>query len=119
MTVLSDILPLLLAVLEDGRFFGTVNAVNPGFVDHDWILQTYGHMSGKPHSYVLEPYEQQSKRLLSKRSNNVLDTSRLQSWRAFLSADLAKKYNLPATIPSLRESILVTLEKRMHKENPA
>lgn len=118
MTVLSDIIPLLLAATEDGRFFGTVNAVNPGVVDHDWILQTHKSITGKHHEYELESFAEQSKRLSSKRSNNALDAGLLQSWRIFLHADIAKKYNLPQTIPTLSDSILTLLQKRMHKENP-
>jgi nucleoside-diphosphate-sugar epimerase len=116
MTVLSDILPLLLAILEDGRFFGTVNAVNPGVTDHTWILETHKIITGKHHDYNLESFESQSQRLQSKRSNNELDSSRLQSWRAFLHPEIAKKYSLPSTIPNVEESLKRTMERRTHKE---
>jgi 3,5-epimerase/4-reductase len=116
MTVLSDIIPLLLAALEDGRFFGTVNAVNPGVVDHDWILQTHKQITHHHHEYGLETYDDQSKRLQSKRSNNTLDANLLQSWRAFLAPVLAEKYKLPSLVPTLSTSIIQLLEKRVHKD---
>ncbi len=115
MTVLSDILPLLLALLEDGRFFGTVNAVNPGLADHVWILETHKIITGKHHDYSLESFEVQSKRLHSKRSNNQLECAKLQSWHAFLHPEIAKKYSLPSTIPSLQESLERTIQRRTHK----
>lgn len=117
MTVLSDILPLLLAILEDGRFFGTVNAVNPGVTDHAWILQTHERITGKHHDYTLESFEAQSQRLQSKRSNNELDSSRLQSWRAFLNQEIAEKYSIPQTIPTLQESVEQVIQRRTHKES--
>lgn len=115
MTVLSDILPLLLACLEDGRFFGSVNAVNPGVADHDWILQLHEQITDKHHDYTLESFEVQSQRLKSKRSNNTLDASLLQSWRIFLSATIAAKYSLPLTIPTLQESLHHILNTRHSK----
>ncbi len=116
MTVLSDILPLLLAVLEDGRFFGTVNAVNPCITNHVWILETHKIITGKHHDYSLESFESQSQRLQSKRSNNELDPAKLQSWRAYLNPEIAKKYSLPSFVPNLQESIERTIQRRTHKE---
>lgn len=116
MTVLPDILPLLIAFLEEGRFFGTVNAVNPGVTDHQWILEKYKEITGNQHEYELESFEAQSQRLKSKRSNNELDTTVLQGWRAFLSGNTAAKYSLPLTIPTLQESIEHILNTRNRKE---
>lgn len=115
MTVLSDILPILVAALEDGTLFGTVNAVNPGVVDHAWILKTHEELTGLVHSYTLEPVEEQSKRLLSRRSNNTLDATRLQNWLELLPDELCQKYKLEFQIPQLQDSLLHLLKKRANK----
>lgn len=112
MTVLSDILPLLVALLEDGCFAGTVNAVNPGYVDHQWILEKHSEITGHKHVYTLETQTDQSKRLLSRRSNNILHAEKLQSFLSLLSDELCKKYNLPMLIPRLDESLLNIFQKR-------
>ena len=44
MTVLSDWIPLLLALLADNKT-GTIDAVNPGVVDHETILRLYDGLS--------------------------------------------------------------------------
>jgi dTDP-glucose 4,6-dehydratase len=117
MTVLSDILPLLVAALEDGTLFGTINAVNPNAVDHEWILKNHQEITGHVHTYTLEPVEEQSKRLLSRRSNNTLDATKLQNWLELLPDELCQKYNLNFQIPLLQDSLLNILKGRANKQS--
>ena len=79
MTILSDILPSLLAILYEGKEFGTLNSVNPGVIDHKMILDRVEKYSGKLLQYENESLEQQGQRLLSKRSNNELSSKRIET----------------------------------------
>ena len=78
MTVLDDILPKLAECMEK-RITGTLNAVNPGVIDHDTILNWYKQYQNKDH--VWESITNQTlveSCVKGARSNNRLDTSRLQ-----------------------------------------
>lgn len=112
MTVLSDILPALLGCLAEGKHFGTVNAVNPGALDHDTILQLHKEITGKPHDYTLESLESQNKRLLSRRSNNRLQADKLQEWVGELKSETKERYHINAPVPSLEDSIKRVLYSR-------
>ncbi|CAF3430005.1 unnamed protein product [Rotaria socialis] len=105
MTVMSDVLPILLAITHDGKFGGRVNACNKGWVDHDWILKTYQEKTGEILNYELEPAEEQSARLAARRSNNVLTTDKLEQWLKLLSPDTRKLYYTPHILPELKKSI--------------
>ncbi|CAF2067806.1 unnamed protein product [Rotaria magnacalcarata] len=105
MTVMSDVLPVLLAITHDGKFGGRINACNKGWVDHDWILKTYQEKTGEILNYELEPVEEQSARLPARRSNNVLTTDKLEQWLKILSPDTRKLYYTPHILPELKKSI--------------
>ncbi|CAF0945149.1 unnamed protein product [Adineta steineri] len=105
MTVMSDILPILLAFTHDGKFGGRVNACNKGWVDHDWILKTYQEKTGEVLNYELEPVEEQNTRLAARRSNNVLSSDKFEQWMKILSPDTRKLYYTPHTLPDLKKSI--------------
>jgi UDP-glucose 4,6-dehydratase len=82
MSVLSDIIPILLGMTHvancESEAWGTVNAVNPGVLDHEQVLRIFAEASGRPlHKYELEDLETQSKRLAAPRSNNSLCASKL------------------------------------------
>ena len=78
MTVLDDVLPCLADCMIRG-IKGTLNAVNPGIIDHSTILGLYRDLQNKEHSW----FEISNEALVGgfvkgKRSNNELDTSRLE-----------------------------------------
>jgi len=78
MTVLDDVLPCLADCMVRG-IRGTLNAVNPGTIDHSTILGMYRDIQNKGHRWL----EISNKELVigfvkGKRSNNKLDTSRLE-----------------------------------------
>jgi len=78
MTVLDDVLPCLADCLSRG-IRGTLNAVNPGVIDHSTVLGMYRDLQNKGHTWT----EISNKELVTgfvkgKRSNNELDTSRLE-----------------------------------------
>jgi hypothetical protein len=79
MTVLDDILPLLAQALEKG-VKGPLNATNPGVIDHNTILGWYKELQDPTHTWT----EVSNTTLVSTlvkgaRSNNYLDTTRIQS----------------------------------------
>ena len=78
MTVLDDVLPCLADCMIRG-IKGTLNAVNPGIIDHATILGLYRDLQNAGHTW----FEISNKELVGgfvkgKRSNNELDTSRLE-----------------------------------------
>ena len=76
MTVLPTLLPLLADMILNGMA-GTVNLTNPGTISHDRILALYKSIVDKDFTWSTFSMEEQDKLLLSKRSNNRLDTSKL------------------------------------------
>jgi len=78
MTVLPDLLPIAYDMMKRG-ITGTVNLTNPGTISHDEILQMYKEKVDPTFKWENFSIEEQDKILLSKRSNNMLDTSKLES----------------------------------------
>jgi 3,5-epimerase/4-reductase len=105
MSVLSDILPALLACLHEAKNYGAVNAVNPGVMDHDTMLRFHERLTGKEHEYMLESLEEQNKRLASRRSNNALSADKLQTWVSSLSKETCERFHVPVPIPTLQASV--------------
>lgn len=78
MTVLPELLPILID-MSVKRVAGTINLTNPGVISHDKILAMYREIVDPSFAWQNFTYEEQSKVLLSGRSNNRLDTTRLES----------------------------------------
>lgn len=112
MSVLSDILPALVGCLFEGKRFGSINAVNPGVMDHDTILKLHEKITGKEHTYILESLESQNMRLASRRSNNRLSAVKLQAWVSSLSPETLDRFHIRSPIPSLEESVKRVCEVR-------
>jgi UDP-glucose 4,6-dehydratase len=79
MTVLDDILPLLVICLEKG-VKGTLNATNPGVIDHHTILTWYKQIQNPEHTWdeisnatLVNGY------VKGARSNNYLETKHIQT----------------------------------------
>ena len=78
MTVLDDVLPCLADCMRRG-IKGTLNAVNPGVIDHSTILGMYKEIQNKEHTWTEISNETLVQGFVKgKRSNNELDTSRLE-----------------------------------------
>jgi UDP-glucose 4,6-dehydratase len=92
MTVLDDIIPLLVRAMEL-RITGTLNAVNPGVMEHSEILRMYRDLQNVEHTWEeLDTRElMEGRHVVAARSNNHLDTTRIQE--------------LFPELPSLRDSI--------------
>lgn len=89
MTVLDDMLPILLDCAMAGKV-GTYNFTNPGVISHNEILEMYKEIVDPTFTWENFTIDEQNSILASKRSNNYLDTTKLESI---------------ATIPDIKTSI--------------
>ena len=78
MTVLPELLPIVLKMMESKQT-GTMNLVNPGLISHNEILEMYKEIVDPNFTWKNFTKDEQSKILDSDRSNNYLDTTRLES----------------------------------------
>ena len=79
MTVLDDILPMLATCMEN-QVKGTLNATNPGVIDHHTILTWYKELQNAEHTWEeISNDVLVSQWVKGARSNNYLDTTRIQS----------------------------------------
>ena len=78
MTVLDDILPVLADCMAR-RDVGTLNAVNPGTMDHKAILAMYRELQNPGHTWTeITNSELISGFVKGARSNNYLETGRIE-----------------------------------------
>ncbi len=78
MTVLPDLLPLVLDMMQH-QYVGTMNLTNPGLISHNEILSLYKKYVDPNFTWKNFSIEEQKQILASDRSNNYLDTHRLES----------------------------------------
>lgn len=78
MTVLDNLLPVMIQYALDNRK-GTINLTNPGLISHNEILEMYKEIVDPEFTWENFTIEEQNQILASKRSNNCLDTSILES----------------------------------------
>lgn len=94
MTVLPELIPIAIDMLSK-NVIGTYNFTNPGLISHNEILEMYKE--------IIDPYfvwenfsiEEQNTVLASGRSNNFLDTSKIE-----------KSYNVKNIKDSVRECLI-------------
>jgi 3,5-epimerase/4-reductase len=77
MTVLPDMIPIIID-MSINKHTGTVNLVNPGLISHNEILEMYKEIVDPEFTWKNFTVEEQNKILASGRSNNYLDTSKLE-----------------------------------------
>jgi 3,5-epimerase/4-reductase len=77
MTVLNELLPLMIDMAVK-KETGTINLTNPGLISHNEILTMYKEIVDANFEWENFDISEQDKILLSKRSNNYLDTNKLQ-----------------------------------------
>ncbi len=78
MTVLPELLPLVVDMMTKG-VTGTVNLTNPGLISHNEILEMYKEIVDPDFTWKNFSQEEQRAILAADRSNNFLDTAKLQS----------------------------------------
>lgn len=100
MTVLDDILPLLADAMER-NITGTLNAVNPGLIDHTTILGWYKELHNPAHTWEeITNQTLTSACVKGARSNNYLDTTRIESL-------------FPGRVPHIKESVRLILKENI------
>jgi len=102
MTVLDDMWVILDRMIEK-RVTGTFNLVNPGLIEHNWILEQYRDLLKPSHTWNSVSYDEQMKFITSHRSNNELTTAKLE---AFCAAE-----GLP--LPNIKDSVMRCLRSRL------
>lgn len=78
MTVLDNLLPVMINYALDHKT-GTINLTNPGLITHNEILEMYKEIVDPNFSWENFSIDEQNVILASKRSNNCLDTTILES----------------------------------------
>jgi 3,5-epimerase/4-reductase len=78
MTVLPELLPLILDMMQKNTT-GTINFTNPGLISHNEILEMYKEIVEPNFTWTNFTKEEQSKILASDRSNNFLNTTKLET----------------------------------------
>jgi 3,5-epimerase/4-reductase len=81
MTVLPEILPIMVHMMEH-KVTGTFNMCNPGLVSHNQILAMYKELVDPAFTWTNFTQEEQAKILRAGRSNNYLETSKLEQYCA-------------------------------------
>jgi dTDP-glucose 4,6-dehydratase len=79
MSVLPELLPIVLKMIKVGKI-GTVNLTNPGVISHNEILEIYKEYIDPLFTWENFTTEEQRQILACDRSNNLLDTTVLQTF---------------------------------------
>jgi 3,5-epimerase/4-reductase len=87
MSVLDELIPVAIHMMKE-NVVGTVNLTNPGVISHNEILEMYRDIVDPKFTWKNFTLEEQDQVLLSKRSNNHLDTLLLET----IYTDLVSKY---------------------------
>jgi dTDP-glucose 4,6-dehydratase len=77
MTVLPELLPYVLDMMKK-KVTGTINLTNPGLISHNEILQMYKEIVDPKFIWKNFTQEEQRKILAADRSNNFLETKKLE-----------------------------------------
>lgn len=96
MSVLPELIPMAMN-LAVNNYTGTLNLVNPGTISHNEILAMYKEIVDPEFTWENFSLEEQNQILSAGRSNNKLDTTKLEEL-------------FPQILP-IRESVKVTLER--------
>jgi dTDP-4-dehydrorhamnose reductase len=78
MTVLDELIPIMVD-MSIKKINGTINMTNPGVISHNEILEMYKKYVDPSKIWTNFTQEEQSKILLSGRSNNELDSTKLKN----------------------------------------
>lgn len=78
MTVLPELLPCVLDMMKN-KTVGTINLTNPGLISHNEILDMFQDLVDPDFTYKNFSQEEQRAILAADRSNNFLETTRLET----------------------------------------
>jgi hypothetical protein len=77
MTVLPELIPIIID-MANKKITGTINLTNPGLITHNEILEMYKEYVDPSFTWNNFTIEEQAEILATGRSNNYLDTSKLE-----------------------------------------
>ena len=77
MTVLPDFFPIIFDLIKKNKT-GTFNLTNPGLISHNEILEMYKEIVDNQFTWENFTIDDQNKILAGKRSNNYLDTKKIE-----------------------------------------
>ena len=106
MTILDELIPYMID-MSIKKITGTINLTNPGRISHNEILMMYRDIVDPNFTWQNFTIEEQDQILASKRSNNYLETERLQE----LYPDLMDIHQ------SVRETLIRMRNKIYQNEN--
>lgn len=109
MTVLPELLPFVLKMMQS-KLTGTINLTNPGLVSHNEILDMYKEIVDPEFTYKNFSIEEQRAILAADRSNNYLDTTKLESL-------FPEVLNIKESIRNMLYQYKDTLPKKESKKN--
>jgi 3,5-epimerase/4-reductase len=98
MSVLDELIPLSIEMMTNNEI-GCYNFTNPGYIDHNSILTLYRYYVDKDFKWDNFTIEEQRTVLKADRSNNVLETSKLE-----------KKYKIKS-IEDAMETVFTNMSK--------
>jgi 3,5-epimerase/4-reductase len=104
MTVLNELIPIMVD-MSMKKLKGTVNLTNPGLISHNEILEMYKEIVDPEFTWENFTIEEQNEILASGRSNNFLETFRLES--------LYPVKNIKDSI----KDVLIQMKNNFNKEN--
>ena len=96
MSVLPELIPYAIRMMLN-NITGTINLTNPGVISHNEILSLYKEIVDPLFSWKNFTIDEQNSILSSKRSNNMLDTTKLQ--------------NLFPEVKNIKDSVIDCLNK--------
>lgn len=102
MTVLDELIPIMIDMAKN-NITGTINMTNPGLITHNEILEMYKELVDPNFKWENFSLEEQRSILDSGRSNNYLDTIKLQS--------------LYPNVKTIKESVRETLIRMSNNRN--
>ena len=77
MTVLPELIPIAIDMMKN-KLTGTINLTNPGTISHNEILELYKNIVDPAFKWENFTIEEQNEILSAGRSNNYLDTTKLE-----------------------------------------
>jgi len=84
MSVLPELLPIMIDMAKN-KVTGTINFTNPGLISHNEILEMVKEIIDPNLTWTNFTIEEQDKILLAGRSNNLLNTDKLQNMYPYIS----------------------------------
>ena len=105
MSVLDELLPIMISMSKD-NVTGTINLTNPGLISPNEILEMYKEIIDPDFKWKNFTIEEQKEILLSERSNNFLNTNKLEEYTSSKGLSLMNiKDSVRSTLMRMKEKL--------------